>query len=187
MQIIFFYFWIFGIFVGILLTTLSVYLISLFNKIKLKRIQTKVFSQVLENLDSDETNFNNRVNHVIQIDTIIPLEGEIQVMLFIDKKDISIFKGAECIYTSEIVNQDLLDKINAKVWSRFSLMINDVVYLQNNIIDRQTYMRLSSNNQPKKKVKKDNLTLDEVLDKINIVGYDNLTEKEKEFLKNCSK
>ena len=68
-------------------------------------------------------------------------------------------------------------------------MINDVVYLQNNIIDRQTYMRLTSNEkfETKKKVKKNILTLDGVLDKINIVGYDNLTDLEKEFLKNCSK
>ena len=49
-------------------------------------------------------------------------------------------------------------------------------------------MRLTSNEkfETKKKVKKI-LTLDGVLDKINIVGYDNLTDLEKEFLKNCSK
>jgi hypothetical protein len=179
----------FGIFLGVLFTVLSVYLISFFNKMKLKKSQTKIFSQVLKNLDSDETNFNNRVNHVIQIDTTIPVEGEVQVLLFLDKKDISIFKGAECIYTSEVIDRDLLDKISTKIWDRFSLMINDVVYLQNNIIDRQTYMRLTSNEkfETKKKVKKNILTLDGVLDKINIVGYDNLTDLEKEFLKNCSK
>jgi hypothetical protein len=179
----------FGIFLGVLFTVLSVYLISFFNKMKLKKNKTKIFSQVLENLDSDETNFNNRVNHVIQIDTTIPIEGEVQVLLFLDKKDISIFKGTECIYTSEVIDKDLLDKISTKIWDRFSLMINDVVYLQNNIIDRQTYMRLvsSEQSQTKKKVKKNILTLDGVLDKINIVGYDNLTDLEKEFLKNCSK
>ena len=179
----------FGIFLGVLFTVLSVYLISFFDKMKLKKNQTKIFSQVLKNLDSDETNFNNRVNHVIQIDTTIPVEGEVQVLLFLDKKDISIFKGAECIYTSEVIDKDLLDKISTKIWDRFSLMINDVVYLQNNIIDRQTYMRLTSNEkfETKKKVKKNILTLDGVLDKINIVGYDNLTDLEKEFLKNCSK
>ena len=178
----------FGIFLGVLFTVLSVYIISFFNKMKLKKSQTKIFSQVLKNLDSDETNFNNRVNHVIQIDTTIPVEGEVQVLLFLDKKDISIFKGAECIYTSEVIDRDLLDKISTKICDRFSLMINDVVYLQNNIIDRQTYMRLTSNEkfETKKKVKKI-LTLDGVLDKINIVGYDNLTDLEKEFLKNCSK
>jgi hypothetical protein len=50
-------------------------------------------------------------------------------------------------------------------------------------------MRLvsSEQSQTKKKVKKNILTLDGVLDKINIVGYDNLTDLEKEFLKNCSK
>ena len=76
----------FGIFLGVLFTVLSVYLISFFDKMKLKKNQTKIFSQVLKNLDSDETNFNNRVNHVIQIDTIIPVEGEVQVLLFLDKK-----------------------------------------------------------------------------------------------------
>jgi hypothetical protein len=179
----------FGVFLGVLFTVLSVYLISFFDKMKLKKNKTKIFSQVLENLDSDETNFNNRVNHVIQINTIIPIEGEVQVLLFLDKKDISIFKGTECIYTSEVIDKDLLDKISTKIWDRFSLMINDVVYLQNNIIDRQTYMRLVSNeqSQTKRKVKKNILTLDGVVDKINSVGYDNLTDLEKEFLKNCSK
>jgi hypothetical protein len=189
MELMIFFYILFGISLGILFTVLSVYSISFYNKMKLKKNQTKIFSQVLKNLDSDETNFNNRVNHVIQIDTIIPIEGDVQVLLFLDKKDISIFKGTECIYTSEVIDKDLLDKINTKIWDRFSLMINDVVYLQNNIIDRQTYMRLTSNEQleTKKKVKKNILTLDGVLDKINIVGYDNLTEQEKEFLKNCSK
>lgn len=181
-----FYFLLSGFFLGILITLLSFYLVSLLKKIKFTRIQNKIFTQILDSLDSEQSNFNNRVNQVIQIDTVIPTEGNIQIMVFLDKKDISVFKGTQCVYTSEVIDSDLIDKINAKIWSRFSLLINDVIYLQNNIIDRQTYIRLSSNNQPKKKVKKD-LTLDEVLDKINIIGYDNLTDKEKEFLKNCGK
>jgi hypothetical protein len=87
------------------------------------------------------------------------------------------------------------------IWSRFSDRISDVVQLYNNVMDRKSFMKLVSQAKTEVQVfnldengnivdpinhfqKDEPLTLDGILDRINQVGYDGLTQTEKDFLKN---
>ena len=123
------------------------------------------------------------------------------MVFFIDKNDLSIFKDGNCVYTTQNVDQDIINSITSMIWSRFSERISDVVQLYNNIMDRKTFMKLVSQAKTEIQVinldengniidpinhfqKDETLTLDGILDKINQVGYDGLTQIEKDFLKN---
>ena len=136
-----------------------------------------------------------------EIDTKIKSEGKINMVFFIDKNDLSIFKDGNCVYTTQNVDQDIINSITSMIWSRFSERISDVVQLYNNIMDRKTFMKLVSQAKTEIQVinldengniidpinhfqKDETLTLDGILDKINQVGYDGLTQIEKDFLKN---
>jgi hypothetical protein len=137
----------------------------------------------------------------VQIDTKIKSEGKINMVFFIDKNDISIFKDGNCVYTNQNIDQDIINSITSMIWSRFSDRISDVVQLYNNVMDRKSFMKLVSQAKTEVQVfnldengnivdpinhfqKDEPLTLDGILDRINQVGYDGLTQTEKDFLKN---
>jgi hypothetical protein len=123
------------------------------------------------------------------------------MVFFIDKNDISIFKDGNCVYTNQNIDQDIINSITSMIWSRFSDRISDVVQLYNNVMDRKSFMKLVSQAKTEVQVfnldengnivdpinhfqKDEPLTLDGILDRINQVGYDGLTQTEKDFLKN---
>jgi hypothetical protein len=162
----------------------------LMNKRVDSRLRTKIngiFSEVLDNFTKGKITFDCRLNHVVQFTTDINSEGEVHLLYFIDRHELSIFKGPDCIYTSGSLDSKILDAITRMIWSKFSFRIDDVVQMYSFTYDRQTFSRLSKgefnnvNTEESEPIK--NFNLDEILDKINKVGYDGLDESEKEFLK----
>jgi hypothetical protein len=190
-----------GLAIGVMFSVAGVYIISYIKAQKIRQKNNLVFKQILTNLQNGKGKFISRINSTVQIDTKIKSEGKINMVFFIDKNEISIFKDGNCIYTSQNIDIDIINSIISMIWSRFSDRISDVVQLYNNIMDRKSFMKLVS--QAKTEIQVINLdengniidtiddfksteplTLDGILDRINQVGYDNLTQIEKDFLKN---
>lgn len=190
-----------GLAIGAMFSVAGVYIISYIKAQKIRQKNNLVFKQILTNLQNGKGKFISRINSTVQIDTKIKSEGKINMVFFIDKNEISIFRDGNCIYTSQNIDIDIINSIISMIWSRFSDRISDVVQLYNNIMDRKSFMKLVS--QAKTEIQVINLdengniidtiddfksteplTLDGILDRINQVGYDGLTQIEKDFLKN---
>jgi len=190
-----------GVLIGIMFSVAGAYIISYIKAQKIRQKNNLVFKQILTNLQNGKGKFISRINNTVQIDTKIKSEGKINMVFFIDKNDISIFKDGNCVYTNQNIDQDIINSITSMIWSRFSDRISDVVQLYNNVMDRKSFMKLVSQAKTEVQVfnldengnivdpinhfqKDEPLTLDGILDRINQVGYDGLTETEKDFLKN---
>lgn len=181
-----------GLVFGSLTTFAILILLSKKDERKVLNEHVSIYTEVLNKLTSNEVSFTSRINNTVQLNTEIDNEGEIQIMYFLDRQDISLFRDGDCLYTSNLIEKSLIEKILKTIWSKFSIQINDVVQLLNNTFDKRTYMVISGmSNQPNEQneVSKEEIifTLDDILDRINEVGYNNLTEEEKDFLKNLNK
>jgi hypothetical protein len=179
-----------GILIGVLISISSFFFLNKFAERKIKKQNQSVYQEILDSINSDDITFGSRINNTVHLNIKIKSEGEVQIMYFLDKKEIAIFKGNDCLYTSALIQSDVLDKISTGIWIRFSNQINDVVSFSNNVFDKRTFVIISGlSNQNNGEIIEDHgftysYNLDDILDKINKVGYDNLTEPEKEFLKN---
>ncbi len=191
----------FGMAIGSCFSVVGAHIISYLKVQKIRKKNNEVFKQVLTNLQNGKGKFMNRINNTVQIDTKIKSEGKITMLFFIDKNEISIFKENVCVYTQQNVDEDIINSIISMIWSRFSERISDVIQLYNNVMDRKTFTKLVSQAKTEVQVfnldengniidqidteqKTTPLTLDDILDRINQVGYDGLSQIEKDFLKN---
>ena len=125
-----------------------------------------------------------------------------------DKNDIEIFKEDKCIITSDSVNKDIVSNIVKEINYRHGYRIDDIVEVLGLIFYRPDFekkfninfqeikeraMRLSKEMGDLSdidKIYKNNkvmFDIDEILDKINKVGIENLTNEEKEFLNNFNR
>lgn len=177
-----------GALFGCGLTLLFIYLLSKRFDKKLRDKTTNRFIDVLDKFKNNQVRFDCRLNHVVQFSLSIPDEGDIQLIYFIDKHELTIFKTHKVIYTSINLDIEVMDDIMNQIWSKFSNQINDTVQVYNFTYDRASFLKVSEihrqqdvhNDTPYEIQTYD---LDEILDKINEIGYDNLDESEKEFLK----
>jgi hypothetical protein len=163
------------------------------------------FKQVLDNIKSNKALFKSRVNHTIYISTSIIDYGLIDIVYLIDKKDIALFKNDNCIYTTHVTDKKIIDDIILSIRTKFNSQINDVVQVMGitiskeefeksfnvNISDIKKQQKMIQNEQKsdiEKIIENNNkkLSIDDILDKIGKIGYDNLSPNEKEFLKKNS-
>ena len=146
---------------------------------------TNFFKEIYTSLLSTGK-FLSRVND--NIDVSIILDGKTHNLIYImDKSEIAIFLGKDCLSISSgmRVDRKIIDKIISEINSRWSKKIKSVVNINGSIIDSATYNRITSNFPLDEEVnssKKISFDLDDILDKISQVGYDNLSDSEKEFL-----
>ncbi len=178
-----------GISLGALCTFSTLVYLSKRDEKKLRKKHIDVYTNVLNQLTSNSVDFSSRINNTVSLTTKIDNYGDVQIMYFLDRQDISIFQENDCLFTSNLIDKDLLEKILKAIWSKFSVQINDVVQLMSNTFDKRTFMVISGlgNTNTQDVVEEITYNLDDILDKINEVGYNNLTESEKEFLKNLNK
>jgi hypothetical protein len=179
-----------GILIGAFITFLTFFFLNKFAERKVKNQNQSVYQEILDKVNSNDISFGSRINNTVQILANIKSEGDVQIMYFLDKKEIAIFRENDCLYTSVFIKSETLDGISRGIWSKFSNQINDVVSLSNNIFDKRTFVLITglSNAETFDGFDDNEFTeshnLDDILDRINKVGYENLTESEKEFLKN---
>lgn len=176
---------------------------SYIDKMDKKRINS-IYLEVLENIYKNKTKFKSRLNNSVSIETEIS-EGFVDILYLMDRDDIAIFKGDNCIYTSSVVDRDVIDEIIVSVNIYHKKDIDDIVnvfgfifskeYFEKKfnikIVDIKRNMNIAFGNDPEvsdiDKIKKNNdirYDINEILDKISSVGIENLTVSEKKFLDN---
>jgi hypothetical protein len=166
---------------------------------------TDRFSEVLQNVRSSKSLFKSRVNQTVYISTPIKDYGSIEVVYLLDKKDIALFKDGKCIYTSHVVDVKIIEDIITSIRIKHNNEINDTVEVLGITLSKSEFGKMFNidikdvEKQQKaiKKAQEDQksdiqkiieknekkMSLDDILDKIGKVGYNNLTPDEKEFLK----
>lgn len=193
-----------GLLLGILMTNLlSYFLRKMREKDKINDISSQ-FKQILTNLSIGSTKFKSRVNSTVYIETKLTDYGEVGLVYLMDKQDVAIFKNEKCIFTTDLIDDSLIDQITKEIETKHSKDINDTIEVLGFVFSREEFEKTFSinmddvkmNNLPKKelsdiekivKKNKKKFDIDEILDKISKVGLENLTEDEKKFLKNYNK
>ncbi len=161
-----------------------------------------IYSKVLENVYSNKTFFKSRINNTVSLDVTID-EGDLTILYMIDKKDVAIFKGDKCIYTSDFVDNDILDELITTIDIYHKDKIVDVVNIMGLLFSREEFENkfnvkvddFKNTSFTKEvsdidKIIKDNdvkFDINFILDRISAVGIDNLTKEEREFLNNYNK
>jgi len=171
----------FGVVGGLLLYRYIFYLSTL----SISRQNSKYFKLILDNLKKNGK-FISRVNNNVEISVDLPTD-KITLYLTLDKSEIFIFKNQICIKSSsESVEREIIDSIILEIKDRWNSKINNVVNMNGSLLDKKTYTRIVNNlsyQSQQEYPMKNILNLDDILDKINEVGLDKLSEEEKEYLK----
>ena len=167
-----------------------------------KRVKLKndIFKEILLNLKN--STFKSRLNNTVYISTNLKSEGDVDLMYLIDKINVHIFKDDNCIYTSDDVDREIIDSIIEFISNKFEKEINDIVSVFGitfNRIEFENHFGIKIEelkNRSEIKTESDidqiyhenemKFDIDEILDRINVVGIKNLTQAELKFLKEYS-
>ena len=194
-----------GIFVGTLLNKWSVKLTEKNEALKIIVDDNNQFKQILEKLKTKRTRFKTRVNNTVYIGVKLNDYGKVDILYFLDKRDIAIFKGDKCIITSKNIDKNLLKEVIDNIERVHYHRIIDVVEILGFVFYREDFERnfnvdvkelrdkaqqvmksIDNESDIQNIINKNNtkLDIDEILDKINRVGIENLTKEELDFLNN---
>jgi hypothetical protein len=167
--------------------------------------RTKQFSEILTKVSTGKSRFKTRVNQTSYISVKLTDHGKVNVVYLMDKKDVAIFKEDKCLYTSDLIDDNLISDIITSIENRHGWRIADVVNVLGFVFYREDFeksfgMRFedissSLGMKPQSESEIDNIVnknetkfdIDEVLDKIGKLGIEMLSKEEREFLDNYSK
>lgn len=162
---------------------LGFYYVLIIQEKAIQKVQRKienVFADILKN--QKKLKFEKRINKYVYL-----FYNNWEVIYQLDSKVISIFEDDNCIYTStQISDSKVVNEITDYIENKFNKTINDIVII-NNVIYSSNIIKNQWDSNMNELEEMESYTVDDLLDKINEVGYENLTSEEKEFLKNCSK
>ena len=180
---------------GLIIGMYSFWLIESYFKIKNdKDLQKKFeapFRDILNNLNL--IFFNRRIGHFIYIDYKLSnldpkISNDYIILINIESRGVYLMQNDQCITaTTYIKNNEFCNNLYTSLVKKFKKEIADVVIIDNNPVSRKLAMQGLMGLQEsviEKTKEKSELTIDEVLDRINQVGVENLSKEEKEFLKN---
>ena len=186
---------------------------SLTKYLKSKKIiddSSNQFKEIINNLKTGTTNFVSRVNESIFIDTNLKDWKDVSIIYLIDKQMVCIFKENKCLYTTEIVDETLKNKLISEICEKYKTEIDDIIEIMGNKISKSEFesrideFKSSSmegisfnfvteeQDSEVDQIVIDNeykFDLDEILDKLAKNGYDRnfLSEEEIDFLDQKSK
>lgn len=201
-----------GVVIGVLLNKFSIKLSEKISQNKLILDRNKQFKEILEKSKTKKTRFKTRVNNVVYIGVKLADYGRVDVVLFLDKRDISIFRENRCILTSDLVEESLLKEVIETLETVHYHKIIDTVEILGMVFSREDFEKQFNVNFDEIKEKtnrmmdamrngdeeqsdvdkiinknKSKLDIDDILDKISREGIEKLTKEEKEFLNNYNK
>jgi hypothetical protein len=170
-----------------------------------KRINSlnKKFLNILNELESGRSKFRTRFSNTVYININLEEYGKVDVVYMIDKDDISLFKGSDCILTTHSVDRNIIDKIINKIKLIHDNDINDIVNIFGLIMNKKEFenftkvkiedfgkTRYDNELSDIDKIVKSNeskFNIDDILDKISSIGIDSLSKDERKFLEDYSK
>ena len=201
-----------GIILGGLLKNWSLKLSEKIAQNKLTLDRNKQFKEILEKSKTKKTRFKTRVNNVVYIGVKLSDYGRVDIVFFLDKREIAIYKENKCIITSDLVEESLLNELMDTLEKVHYHKIVDTVEILGMVFSREDFEKQFNVNFDEIKDKtnrmmdamrnggveesdvdkiinknKSKLDIDDILDKINKVGIENLTKEEKDFLNNYNK
>jgi hypothetical protein len=162
---------------------------TVFHIIKLKDKKEKdqiegLFINVLNNIKSIK--FDQRVNQYVQFE----IENYLLVYI-LDKKELSLYQGEECIASSRQISKKISDSIIKYINENFNKEINeDIVDVGGYLVSPSYIEEINSKYTDEEEYEyyeeeyEETLNLDDILDKINKDGIKSLTQDELEFLNN---
>ena len=124
-----------GILFYMILDSLSKYL-------KSKKIiddSSNQFKEIINNLKTGTTNFVSRVNETIFIDTNLKDWKDVSIIYLIDKQMVCIFKDNKCLYTTEIVDETLKNKLITEICEKYKTEIDDVIEIMGTKISKSEF------------------------------------------------
>lgn len=184
---------------------------SLSKYLKSKKIiddSSNQFKEIINNLKSGTTNFVSRVNETIFIDTNLKDWKDVSIIYLIDKQMVCIFKDNKCLYTTEIVDETLKNKLISEICEIYKSEIDDVIEIMGTKISKSEFENrvnefkssdglnfnfvTEEQDSEVDQIVFDNenrYDLDEILDKLAKNGYDRnlLSQEEIDFLDQKSK
>ena len=197
-----------GFIIGYFYSNYSANLTLKNEKMKLILDKNNQFKQILEKSKTKRTRFKTRINYTAYIGVKLDDYGKVDILYFLDKGDIVIYKGDKCLFTSEGVDKNLLNEVVDSLYKIHYHRINDVVEILGFIFYRKDFEKNFNINIDELKEKTENILkmnqddsdinkiinkndkkfdIDEILDKINAVGIENLTKEELDFLNSQNK
>jgi hypothetical protein len=176
-----------GFLFGIGIVFSMIKLVNYLNLKNLKNEYNSVFKEVRSIVGTKSMGFLSRFNSQVMFKANLKSIGEVNLILLLESKELSIFQGDKVIYTTHYADKNLIDTLIFNIENFYKQQIDNCYNIMGNIIDKGSIRKLNPNAQfqeafpnPEKK----SLDLDSILDRINEVGISNLTKEEKEFLKN---
>lgn len=156
---------------------------------KLKEQHDSVFLEIERLIGTKSLYFLGRYNNNVTF-KVITKDSKMDLVFFLDKKDICLFKKDQCLYSTQFVDKRIVENICSKLEQSFSTEMSDCVKIMGNIIDRKTVLKLNPYVEfpPAFPVAPPQIfTIDDILDRISEVGLDNLNSEEKQFLNEYQK
>lgn len=170
----------------------------------------KIFMDVLDQIISEKTVFINRINNHVTLDMKIKAYGKITLFYDLDQRLLAISKDNNVVLLSVTLYDifpDLIDNICDNIESRWRKEIDDVVdmngvivnkeYIENAVkknLEDEGYMGITltftpdgGNSNVSQNPPETQMTMDDILDKINTSGIESLTPEEKELLERYGK
>jgi len=141
-----------------------------------------LFINILDNIKSIQ--FGQRVHHYVQFKT------ESYLLVYIlDKKELSLFQGENCIASSNQIDKNISDSIIKYIDENFNKEINeDIVDVGGYLVSPSYIEEVNSHYTDEEyddyEEVEEELNLDDILDKINKEGIKSLTKDELDFLNN---
>ena len=142
-----------------------------------------LFINILDNIKSIQ--FGQRVHQYVQFKT------ESYLLVYIlDKKELSLFQGENCIASSSQIDKNISDSIIKYIDENFNKEINeDIVDVGGYLVSPSYIEEVNSHYADEEEYDdyeevEEELNLDDILDKINKEGIKSLTQDELDFLNN---
>lgn len=177
----------FGIILGFVL---FIGLTKLVTQINLKKLQddyNQFFTEIKDLVGTKSFKFVNRFNDHLTFRVTTKSLGKVTLIMVMSKRDISIFQNNECIYTTQHADSNLIKSIVDNIESTYDSQIKDCFQIMGNVIDKSSIRKMNPDaNFPEAFPKPEMpiFNIDDILDRINEVGIQNLTQEEKDFLQN---
>jgi hypothetical protein len=196
--------------IGVLLVSINI------NKILFKLsiltvniVYKKLYKQVVDG----KIDFSSRINSVLLLTSKLGHYGEVIINCDIKTDKINIMKDGDIIFTSGLVDDKLLKKTMNIIKEKYKNEINDVVDVLGVNIDRKSFSKslerndmsydeyngimdrfkkmcvdlYTKGNKTQTKTNESKLNIDQILDKINEIGLNNLSKEELDFLNKYGK
>jgi hypothetical protein len=185
-------------------------------EIKRNKIEeiNEIFTELHRSMLSGKVKYKNRMNQACYLLSELDEYGVVEIVYMIDKKEIGIFKEGKCIYTSDLVDKEIVGNISNFIESVFKREISDVINVFGLVLSKSEFEKtfkikyedfekfreslFSSNfnsdidlnitdvKKNKKEAEIKYFDVDEILDKISTHGLSSLTDEERLFLDNYS-